>query len=479
MTDHRDVVVIGAGISGLACAHRLKTHGFRVAVIEQSERAGGVMRSEVIDGYLVERGPNSMQGTEEVLALVEELGIANEMLAGDPKAPALIYFNKRLHPVPNSPPALVKTELLSARGKLRLLGEPFSGKRPTDGEESVAAFFTRRLGREVADRLVAPFVSGIYAGDANRLSMRAAFPRLAELEAQHGSLIRGGLAQARAAKKARQLGQSRPKRKTIRSVSFRRGLQSLPDALAAQLGEDLLTNCSDCEIRTADQTWHNPQSTIRNPQSGGYVVSFNRSGAPAHFTCGRVVIATPARAAALLVAPYSPEASRLLQEVEYPPLTVLSLAYDKAAIRDSLYGFGFLAAPDEGLRTLGCLYSSSLFPGRAPAGKALLTTFIGGARNPDAARLDDAELAATVHNELRGILGILSEPRVIAITRWERAIPQYNLGHVERVRRIEGLLREQAGIALTGNYLHGVSVGDCIKEANRTARGLSASGQPS
>jgi oxygen-dependent protoporphyrinogen oxidase len=191
---HRQVIVIGAGIAGLVCAYRLKSLGVDVLLIESSERVGGVMQSEVVDGYLIERGPNSSQGSEELMALIEEIGLMGELLEGDPKAPAYVYFNRQLHAVPAGAGAFLKSKLLSAAGKLRILREPFIGKRTADDEESVFAFARRRIGREAAERMVAPFVSGIYAGDAEKISVQAAFPRLWNLEANYGGLIRGTIA---------------------------------------------------------------------------------------------------------------------------------------------------------------------------------------------------------------------------------------------------------------------------------------------
>ena len=189
--DHTQVVVIGAGIAGLVCAYRLKSLGTDVLLIESSNRVGGVMQTDVIDDYLIERGPNSSQGTEELMALVDELGLMNELAEGDPKAPAYVYFNGQLHAVPSGAGAFIKSKLLSIGGKLRIFAEPFISKRTANEEESVLSFARRRIGREAAERMVAPFVSGIYAGDAEKISVQAAFPRLWNLEAVYGGLIRG------------------------------------------------------------------------------------------------------------------------------------------------------------------------------------------------------------------------------------------------------------------------------------------------
>ena len=464
MSDHqKDVVVIGAGISGLTCAYRLKASGLDVSLLEASTRAGGVIQSESIGGYLIERGPNSTQGIVELLMLVRELGLDDELIEGDPKAPAFIYYNEQLHPVPNGPGALIKSKLLSAGAKLRLLREPFAKKREGASEESVGSFFERRLGREVAERLVAPFVSGIYAGDASKLSIQAAFPTLSDFERGHGSLFRGGLAKARGAKakKAGEEGEGqaeKPKRKRL--CSFRNGLATLPLALAARLGEDLMHGCENISVSGGS----------RLAESRDFSVSFERGGYREQIRCRHVVVAAPSKSASGLVSPLSGELSALLSEIEYAPMAIAYLGYDTASIKHSLNGFGFLAVPAERLSFLGCLFNSSLFPGRAPSGKTLLTAFAGGSRNPGIVDVPDDELISKIHGELQPILGITGDPKVISMTRWARAIPQYALGHAERVKKIDRLTKDVGGLSLAGNYLHGVSVGDCVKEADARAR---------
>jgi protoporphyrinogen/coproporphyrinogen III oxidase len=464
--NRKDVVIIGAGISGLVCAYRLKRLGVDVVLLEQSPQIGGVMQSVRIDDFLIERGPNSAQGVPELLALVDELGISDELVEGNPKAPAYVYFNGKLRAVPMSPPSLIASDLLSLSGKLRLLREPFIGKRNAQIEESVSDFITRRLGSEVAERLVAPFVSGIYAGDERQLSIQAAFPLMASLESDYGSLLRGGIAKMREARQAKKNSppSNLPKRK--RSISFRDGMQVLPETLAAKLDDDLLTECQ--EVSIAD-------SASGQTQTDRFTVNFRHSGIEQQITCNHLVIATPAMNAANLLASVSKDLKQLIQEIEYPPLAVVYMTYGKASIANPLNGFGFLAAPSEKLSVLGCIFSSSQFAGRAPQDKALLTIFMGGARNPELTQLSDDRLGAMAHTELKKILGIQSLPRIIGITRWARAIPQYNVGHAARVKKIEALLRKIKGLHIIGNYLHGVSVGDCVKDAGNIAKAISQS----
>jgi len=469
MQNHWQTIVIGAGISGLTAAYRLKTLGVDVLLVEGSGAPGGVIRSQSTGDYLVERGPNSVQATAPFLSLVEELGISDKLVEGDPKAPAFVYFKGSLHPVPRGPAALISTDLLSVSAKLALLAEPFKAKRQSGAEESVSSFFGRRLGKEVAERLAGPFMSGIYAGDPDRLSIQAAFPALAELESEHGSLLRGGIARMRKAKSASKESPpaAAPSRRR-RSCSFSAGMEVLPEALASCLGKELWLNSKVSELRAAAK----PITAGEEDRPERFEIKLDGCDKADRLTSETLVIATPSIAAADLLAPISEELGQLLREIEYPPLAIVSVAYDTALIKESLKGFGFLVAPGEDLNILGCVYNSNLFPERAPVGKVLLTCFVGGARKPLLARRKDPELSALVHTDLKKILGISGEPTVVSVTRYERSIPQYNIGHADRVRRIDGLVGGIRGLWLTGNYLHGVSTPDCIKEADRVARSL-------
>jgi oxygen-dependent protoporphyrinogen oxidase len=471
MNSQRQAVVVGAGISGLSCAYRLKRLGIDVLLIESSDRVGGVIRTENVDGYLIERGPNSSQGSEELLALVEELGISDDLVEGDPRAPAYVYFGGRLHPVPSGPGPFLSSKLLSFGGKLRILGEPLVKVRRTRTEESVASFATRRIGRQAAERLVAPFVSGIYAGDADQLSVQAAFPRLANLETNYGGLFRGTLAKAREAKRAKKsaadvVAKAAPTRRRL--ISFKEGMAHLPAALGTALGEDLSTDVVECKVQRA------PSSPAGSDERSGFTVEFTRKGIGHRVSTDSLVIATTASAASVLASDLDEELSGLLCEIKYPKLAVVHLSYDVDRIDRKLDGFGFLVAPKEPLNILGCVWNSSLFRGRAPEGKALLTVFAGGARNPQVVDLPDDELVSRVHADLARALGISCEPTIISITRYERAIPQYNIGHAARVQRIESLIEAVPGLFLVGNYLHGVSTGDCIKHSETTTTKIAA-----
>jgi oxygen-dependent protoporphyrinogen oxidase len=466
MADKRRAVVIGGGISGLVCAHRLKTLGIDVTLLESSAGPGGVAKTERIGEFLIERGPNSCRGTLELLDLVDELGLQSQLVEGDPKAPAFIYYNGELHPVPMGPASLLKTKLLSFWGKLRLLAEPLKRGRASDREESLASFASRRLGKQVAGRLLAPFVSGIYAGDAERLSIQACFPAVTDLERKHGSIVRGALKEARIVKAEGK----KPARKAKRTCSFVEGMGQLPQTLASGLGESFVASCENVVF---EEYQARDSATV----DSRFKIAFERKEGVTEILCDDIVIATPAWVAADLLRHLNTELPSLLLSIEYPPLTVLYLAYDESSLALPLTGFGFLAVPGE-LEILGCIFNSSMFEGRAPEGKGLLTVFVGGAREPRLAGLGDDELFSLVRRDLQVALPATGVPHLVGVTRYQRSIPQYNLGHRARIQKIERLTAQIPGLTLIGNYLHGVSTGDCLIEADKVARQIAASSDP-
>jgi oxygen-dependent protoporphyrinogen oxidase len=299
--------------------------------------------------------------------------------------------------------------------------------------------------------MVAPFLSGVYAGDPERLSVQACFPKLAEFEAESGGILRGAL---RAAKQSRK-GSSGPKRslRPYRLCSFRQGLSALPEALSESLGDRLLTGGRIIDINS----------------TGGFEIKVEHRGEIKTIKSPALVVSTPAYVTAHLLGALSPGISELLAEIPYVSIASVPLAYRAEQIARKLDGFGFLAPRGEGLRTLGSIWNSSLFAERAPGGWVCLTNFIGGATDPEAIRLSDEELIRIVHGDLNKVLGVSGEPRRLPISRYERAIPQYTLGHAARAKRIEAMLRDVDGLWIAGNYLTGVSLGDCIKQAERVA----------
>jgi len=449
-----DVVVIGGGISGLASAFRLQQHGVSVEVLEAAPRAGGVIGSRRRDGFLYETGPNSTLDTTPLIGeLLSDLGIAAERRdASAVAATRFIVRDGRLAALPTSPGAFLTTSAFSAGAKLRLLREPFIAPAPAGSEESIAAFVRRRLGNEFLDYAIDPFVAGIYAGDPERISVPAAFPRLFALEQQYGSLIKGQIKGARERKKNAEKAKN-----TAASFSFAGGMQTLTDALARSIAR------IEPEVRVVN---------IARNDDGTYSVAGERAGAPFVRRSRAVVLALPAYAAAGLVRPLAPAAAQALAAIEYAPIAVAASAYRRAAVTHPLAGFGFLVPKKEQRKILGSLFSSSMFDGRAPDAAVLLTSFIGGRRNPDLPAQPDAELALIVQQELAALVGATGEPLWTQITRWPQAIAQYNLGHLAHLARIGEAEAALPGLYFCANYRGGVSVGDCIKSAQATTEGV-------
>jgi oxygen-dependent protoporphyrinogen oxidase len=433
-------IVVGAGLSGLSAAWAISKSGGNVEVLEASGRAGGVVRTERRDGFLVELGPNTVRPTAPLWDLVSALGLAGEALFADPRAPRYVDFAGELHPLPMGFLAFRRSRLLSASGKWRLLTEPFRRSAPADDDESVADFVRRRLGPEAAERLVEPFVAGVFAGSANRLSAAAAFPRLVRWEREGGSLVRGAFSDRRRSPRPA----TRPPRGLL---SFRDGLETLPRALEAALGPAFRPEAAVTDLA--------PKA------SGGWTVSVNGERRDAD----RVLLAAPAHAAARLVAAFAPDAASALSAIPQPALAVLHLSWPEASLRRPLDGFGHLVCPDPSRRILGAVWSSSLFPGRAPSGRVLLTVFLGGTRDPDAPSLSDDALTALAARDLEAEGIVRGEPERVLLTRWERAIPQYERGHAARIATVAAAEARWPGLRFLGNYRGGISVGDVVASA--------------
>jgi oxygen-dependent protoporphyrinogen oxidase len=451
-----DVIVVGAGMSGLATAFGLARHGMAVEVFEAAARAGGAIGTVRRDGALYETGPNSALDTTPLIGeLIAAAGIEAERVGASEIADTrFVVKDARPVPLPMSPGAFLATTLFSFGAKARLAIEPFIARQPEGEEETIARFVRRRMGREFLDYAIEPFVAGIYAGDPERLSVPAAFPKLHALESRYGSLIVGAILGARERRKRAETAKN-----TAKSFSFVNGMQTLTDALSRGVGQVTLG-------ARAVSMEHAPD--------GSFAVTFEKDGIRFVRAARAVVLAVPAHEAARLVASLAPDASAALGEIEYPPVTVVASAYRREDVAHPLDGFGFLAPRVEGRAVLGTLFSSSMFDGRAPAGTVLLTTFVGGRRNPQLALAGDEEIVAKVAAEHRALLGAGKPALWNALARWPRAIPQYELGHLGRMRRIAEAEKALPGLRFCANYRGGVSVGDCIASAAATADSLGA-----
>ena len=441
------ILVIGGGISGLASAWFLKARGHQVHVLEKAAVPGGCLRTILECGFLVDTGPTSTLYREGALGeLIASLGLGDQMLEANAVARnRYIVKGGELLALPLSLLAFARTPLFSNKAKVRLLLEPFHPR--ASHEESVAQFATRRLGPEFLDWAIDPFVSGVYAGDPAKLSARAATAKVYALEAEYGSLFIGAIRRALRG----QVSGPQPRGKLI---SFRAGMQSLATAIAATLDGSISLNT---EV-----------SALTRTSSGEWVVYASEH----EFRAERVVLATPAHRAAKLLAPLDVALGVALERLSYPPVASIALGFNEHQVHHPLDGFGVLIPSKLGRVTLGALFSSTLFPDRAPKDHVLLTAFIGGARNPSAATLTHEQLIDQALSDLRPLLGIDGDPRFAHVALWPEAIPQYELGHFERLAHIEAALVRLPGLYPRANWRDGISVSDCVENARNLAEAM-------
>jgi oxygen-dependent protoporphyrinogen oxidase len=455
------IAIVGGGIAGLSIAHAIRRRNplVRVLVFERGERPGGNIRTEVIDGYVCECGPDGfLDNAPETLALARDVGLEPRLRrSSDEARRRFIFRNGRLHEVPLSPLAVIRTPLLSLRGTLRLLMEPLAAARP-EADETIFDFAARRIGAEAAGVMIDPMVSGIFAGDAHALSLRACFPKMWQLESEYGSLVRALIATRRKRKTGDPMGAP-----AGRLTSFDCGMEALPRAVAAALEGAVRLGHRVHEMRPAF-----PAPLAPHAPSDGYELATSSGIVKAD----AVVLAAPAAESAALLQSVDGVAASILRQMPTAPLAVLCLGFDEQAVvraRGPLNGFGFLVPRSEGIRTLGALWETSIYPNRAPAGKALIRVMIGGANDPGAVDLDDEALLRTVRADLLRTMHLNAEPEFVRIIRHRRGIPQYTVGHLARLQRVERLLRSHPGIFLAGNSYRGVAINSCIAEAATVA----------
>jgi oxygen-dependent protoporphyrinogen oxidase len=455
------VAIIGGGITGLTAAFRLQRKNIPVTLYEASDRVGGVIQTLRRDGYLAEFGPNTLLETSpKISALIDDLGLTGRRLYSDPTAKnRYVVRDGRLVNMPESPLGFMTTPLFSPAAKLRVLLEPFVRRGDKSREESVAEFVRRRLGPEFLDHAVDALVGGIYAGDPEKLSVPQAFPKLHALERDYGSLIRGQIFGARRRKKSGEVSKAHAKK-----FSFDDGLQVLPEALCVEL-KDHVQLCSPVSALT---------------QSGsGWSVKWRSNGSEVQTEHSAVVYAGTAFGLSKMeIQARRPVNVSSFASVHYPPVASVVLGFRRQDVAHPLDGFGMLIPRLEGFRILGSIFSSSLFPNRAPAGHVALTSYIGGARSPELALKNPDELFDTTVRDLRALLRISGEPTFKHHVLYPQAIPQYNLGY-ERFRNLMAEMETTSpGLFLAGHYRDGISVSDCIVSgemvAGRIANYLSA-----
>lgn len=477
------VVVVGGGVSGLATAFRIQQRfalrhlPLEILLLEAQDRLGGKIRSERRDGYLFEWGPNGfLDGKPDTLALCSDLGIRGELLpSSDAARKRYVLSGGKLHRVPESPVQFFRSSLLSVGGRLRILREPWVRATPPGVDTSIAEFGARRLGKEAADKLLDPMVSGILAGDPALLSLEACFPRIAELERDHGSLIRALVAlqkqRRRESVASRQAGAETDaqEEKTASKagpagpagilVSFREGAERLVTAMKERLGGSVQTGC------VVESVTPDPGASAKV----GYRVRVEERGVQRELACDAVVVAVPAYRAARILGSMDGGLSVLLQGIPYAALVVVGLGFREGETPGPLDGFGFLVPFAERTAVLGSLWTTRIFEFRSPSGYVLTRNMVGGWRNSWVVSAEEEELEKMALGVLERATGVRGKVAFRYAVRHEQAIPSYLIGHGRRLEQIRGLLGRFPGVYLTGNAYRGVAINDCTREAVRVA----------
>lgn len=453
MASEAKVAIIGGGIAGLSAAHALAKRGVSFVLLEASPRWGGVIRTEQAGGFLMEAGPDSMLAQKpEAIALCRELGLGSRLLPTNPdKRTVFVLHRRRLHPLPEGMVLAIPTQIMpfvrsglfSWPGKLRMGLDLVIPARRNGSDESIGSFLRRRFGQEVVDRLGEPLLAGIHAGDPERLSIRATFSRFADLELQHGSLIRGMLA-------ARPRASSGPPPAAFYTLMG--GLGELVGELVSRLpASSLMRGRLVCSLGREGEGF-------RLALDGGEAV---RTRA--------VIVAVPATQAARLVEALLPEAARTLAAIPFASSAAVYLGYRREDVGHPLDGYGMVIPGSEGLRSAACSFFSTKFPGRAPEGHVLIRGFLGGVRDPEVLSLDDAGLAELVRREMGALLAFRGEPVVTRVYRWPEATPQMEVGHLGRITELEGRLTGVPGLFLTGAGIRSTGIPDGVADGARTA----------
>ncbi len=456
-----DVIIIGGGISGLAAAHAIECQAEKagmdisITVLEKEPRLGGKIRSLQEEGFLCEWGPNGfLDNKPATLDLCREIGISEHLLrSSDNARKRFIYSRGHLHRLPESGPAFLRSPLISWPGKLRLAGEFFVPPRRSTEDESLADFARRRLGGEALDKLIAPMVSGIFAGDPERMSLQSCFPRICELEQEFGGLLKAMIKLARKKRQERKAGKQVAGAAGPGGIltSFAGGIQKLTDSLGRAIRGDIRLGTEVIAIRKQTDGW---SVELANGE---------------HLEAEVILSCAPAHALKTMVETLDLDIDTLLDRIPYAPMNVVCLGYRREKIPLDLDGFGYLIPRSEGCRILGTLWDSSIFPHRAPDGMVLLRSMMGGATYTEAIELSDEQVLAMVRADLERIMGIQAAPDFVRIFRHRRAIPMYLLEHRRRVAALEEHLTTLPGLFISGNAFYGVGLNDCVHAGNQVA----------
>lgn len=479
MSNPRTAVIVGGGISGLATAFALQEHaaaaGFsiRCTVLESGSSWGGKIVTHQIGDLVTDAGPDSFLSQKPAgLELCTKLGLTDQLInTNESGKKAFVLHGGRLHELPEGLVTFVpkqlgpflRSGLLSWVGLARMGLDVVVPRGPSEGDESLASFFRRRFGAQAFDRVLEPLMAGIYAGDAEQMSLKATFPRFFELEQQHGSIIRGMMA---AKKKASQASANGSKRTMF--VSLKNGLGDLVTALTRRLTEQGVGLRLGCQVDAL---------RVRSHQLGRWMYDLILHDGSALST-ESLVLATPAYASAELLRPLSPIAGGLLEMIPYASTVTIAMAYPADAVAGTVEGFGFIVPRREGRDLIAATWTSLKWPHRAPADQVLIRCYLGGVGREAILQLNDDQMVARVRAELSALCGIKAEPGYVEVNRWWRAMPQYTLGHLDRLAQVDAALSRYGGLVLTGAGYRGVGIPDCIRDgalaAGRVVRYLTA-----
>lgn len=459
------VIIVGGGIAGLSAAYRLKqrTPDVAITLIESDARLGGKIITDRVDGFVIEGGPDTFLSYKpRGLGLCRELGLEDRLHGTNEKIRrTYVMRHGKLYDLPEGLTGLIpsrfgpmiKTGLISPLGKLRMGLDYFIPPKSPNGDESLAQFVERRLGRELYDRMIEPLMSGIYAGDGEQLSLGATFPQLRQTELTHGSLVKGMLATKRQTQ--RRDGIPMPSVSTQKWPAF-----VTPETGLAEIVEALQTRLNDVDIRLGTRV------IGIDHEATDYTAVFDNGTSLA---ADAIILATPAYATAYLVVGLDPEMAQALKGIPYASTVTVSVAYPLKEIPRPLNGYGYIIPRAEGRSILACTWTSTKFPHRAPDGYGLIRAFIGRAGDDEVIKRSDEELLGMVRDELREVLGITAAPIVQRIFRWPKAMPQYTLGHLDRLAVIEQRLAQHPGLFVAGNAYRGIGIPDCIASGEQAA----------
>lgn len=480
------VIIVGGGIGGLTTALHLKDgahqlgEGLEVVVLEAGDGPGGNIQTDRVEGFTIEKGPNGyLDNVPTTPALVRRLGLEEQLQKADESAASrFLYRNRQLHLLPMGPLDFLKSKVLSLPGRLRVFVEPFARSRPKGVDETIFGFGSRRIGKEAASILIDAMVSGIFAGNVHKLSLAASLPKMAAMEAEHGGLVRAmvaGMMKKRAAKKEAEERRARgedveeltqpggPAGPGGTLTSFRDGLDTLPKAAAAELGDIIRYGVEVVGVEDAGAGDTAPELESEGKRWGV------RTADGQLIPTDAVVVAVPSPQAAPLLEGMDRELAETVAQIQTAGLAVVAVALDAEAMGGAPNGFGFLVPRGTGPRILGCLWDSSVFPGRAPEGKVLLRVMIGGAHDPDAVNHPDKELVEWVLDDLRLTMGLETEPLFTRVYRWPLGIGQYTVGHLDRMDRIHEALAARPALWMAGSSFYGISMNACIEKAGAQA----------